>query len=540
MHEKRVINSKSLHLWASAICMVLLFVYFWLTNTVVIDGLENISGLVSPHLVRDFKKVPGIRLQQIPVSKNISRDDFHSWLVQQQTISVDQIFDNICQDSTKEEMQCVPGVVFASPSKKNPDYYYHWIRDGAITINTLVNNHLNEEFDRTLHVILQYVNASKELQHTANPSGDLDDPKLRYLGEPKWHVNNSVFEDVWGRPQNDGPALRSISLINFLNKIHDMDDGNTKHDWIFSDVVLLDLKFILLNWNSTSFDLWEEVNAYHFFTSMVQLKALNMGKAYLEKHHSNGSKIYSDISSCIEKIENFINDGTSGFVDNTKGYIVETPSIIDERSGLDIAVILASVMTHDDEKLDNEAKPFIFDVDNPLILNHLNELIDEMSILYPINHDRLGTNMGVALGRYPEDIYDGLGLSEGNPWFLSTLASSELIFKLIFKTHIAKEPLIIDPTKIKFWTKIISFENLNDSQIMIPYGSLAFNQTMSAVFNYADSFLSKINEHVSDQGSMSEQFNKYHGYMQGADDLTWSYGTFWNAIRWRNNVANIF
>ena len=29
------------------------------------------------------------------------------------------------------------GIVIASPSKENPDYFYHWIRDGALCMNTI-------------------------------------------------------------------------------------------------------------------------------------------------------------------------------------------------------------------------------------------------------------------------------------------------------------------------------------------------------------------------------------------------------------------
>ena len=60
--------------------------------------------------------------------------------------------------------------------------------------------------------------------------------------------------------------------------------------------------------------------------------------------------------------------------------------------------------------------------------------------------------------------------------------------------------------------------------------------TLQTLMNYADSFLDQIRKHVSDQGNMSEQYNKYNGYQEGAKDLTWSYGTFWNTAKLRNNV----
>src|SRR4051812_39511135 len=38
--------------------------------------------------------------------------------------------------------------------------------------------------------------------------------------------------------------------------------------------------------------------------------------------------------------------------------------------------------------------------------------------IYAINR---GTLVGTAIGRYPEDIYDGINKSNGNPWVLCTV-----------------------------------------------------------------------------------------------------------------------
>lgn len=542
---------KHSHYFLSFVCISSLLAYYFLlspfqagnhnANHSIECPLSRSSPLIE---VSDFNRISEFKLQPIPVSKNISRNDFNKWLEEQTEISFYHMFENICHAETSDKFDnCTPGVVFASPSKNKPDYFYHWIRDGAITINTLINTYLDIDRERTLETVLHYVNASLDLQHKSNPSGPADDPLFRNLGEPKYHVDNSAYELVWGRPQNDGPPLRAIALLNFLNQV---DDGETeKYNWIFDEVIALDLKFVLYNWHIPTYDLWEEVRAYHFFTSMVQLKALVEGKRYLLTSEAKGVKLskqltilLKDIETCIDKIEDFIIDANSGFINHEKGYIVETPSILDERSGLDIAVIMASTLTHDDSIKDMNTvyDSFLFDIDDPFILNHFNELIERMAVLYPINHNRLNTNMGVAIGRYPEDIYDGIDISEGNPWFISTLTSAELIYKLVNKMYHDEKPLLIDPISNKFWTKFFEFGNMKDSLILIPYNTLAFNQTLYTIFKYGDSFLSKVNEHVSNDGSMSEQFNKYHGYNQGAPNLTWSYGTFSNALRWREIV----
>ena len=43
---------------------------------------------------------------------------------------------------------------------------------------------------------------------------DLD--TLSGLGEPKINIDCTPFNGEWGRPQNDGPALRGIMMIKII------------------------------------------------------------------------------------------------------------------------------------------------------------------------------------------------------------------------------------------------------------------------------------------------------------------------------------
>lgn len=47
--------------------------------------------------------------------------------------------------------------------------------------------------------------------------------------------------------------------------------------------VMKDLLFVASNWSSPSFDLWEEEEGDHFYTRMVQRRALLMGAAFAKK-----------------------------------------------------------------------------------------------------------------------------------------------------------------------------------------------------------------------------------------------------------------
>jgi glucoamylase len=63
-------------------------------------------------------------------------------------------------------------------------------------------------------VIDDYIHAQAVLQTVANPSGTFL-PEGLGLGEPKYLVDGSRFNQPWGRPQRDGPALRATALMTY-------------------------------------------------------------------------------------------------------------------------------------------------------------------------------------------------------------------------------------------------------------------------------------------------------------------------------------
>ncbi|SCV00933.1 LAME_0G12926g1_1 [Lachancea meyersii CBS 8951] len=515
------------------------------------------------------------RIQLKPlIPHTVAREDFNEWLQVQSTISFERVLANIGDvnlNQLHKTDQVAEGAIIASPSKQSPDYFYHWIRDGAITANTVVNKlwDLTQGPQPSVNItlvgtVLKYLNNTYVLQRTDNPSGSLN-PDYRGLGEPKWMVDNQPFTGNWGRPQNDGPPLRVITTFNFLQVLQDLDltieqaiklyqdATNSDLQLIFANekelydkIIKLDLEFVASNWQVDSFDLWEEVNGQHFFTTVSQLKAVKLGWNYLvhvQPDFDDKSNSFAEVlQDKIQDILSFLMEG-GGFLNANKNHIIETPTILGKRSGLDIAVLIGSILTHDDLYKSAGSDNVPFDVEDSGILNSLHGLAKQMEILYPVNHQRANLNLGVALGRYPEDVYDGLGTSEGNPWFLATSAAAEVFYKVIWRYYALEEDLVIpmDSWKSEFWSRIFdkidfSSENSCEWQLVIPYGSPAFKQTMVSLFTLGDSFLDKVREHVSAEGEMSEQFNKYTGYIQGARHLTWSYGAFWNSCRWRTQV----
>ncbi|KGQ87766.1 glucoamylase [Candida albicans P94015] len=507
-------------------------------------------------------------------------NSFDDWLVFQKQVCLKSILNNIGGDFTIDNKDLLPGVVIASPSTSNPDYYYQWTRDSAIIINILIEHlsqtplHLiNKNSTSSLvHIIESYIFNTQILQQIPNLSGNVDN--LENLGEPKFHVNLTAFNESWGRPQRDGPGLRSIAIMNYLSLLN-----NTQHQPSFSnltmndtskiyhDIIKPDLKYSIEFWQFEGFDLWEEIKGIHFFTSLVQLKSLTMGLKFAQ-FYNDSFEFRLDIMNSIELLTKYI-ELESGFINNedsdgdedneqqllSKSYIISSPKLFyaKSRSGLDIASILAVLYTHNNNNAnDDDDNDFPFDVDNGLVLTTLRYLIQDMTLRYPINFQ--DNFQGVALGRYPEDIYDGYGKSEGNPWFISTATASELIYRLIYKLKSNNQAIIIDQKNIEFYKEFIhsvsateisnnelKFEtHINGHPMMIiNKDDKLYDELINKLFHYADGFLKVVQKHVDNNGDMNEQFNKYIGFMQGAEKLTWSYGAVFTAINWRNKTLSI-
>jgi glucoamylase len=181
---------------------------------------------------------------------------------------INKILDNIKRTNN--------GLIIASPSKKDPDYFYHWVRDSAITMKVIINEYIKTNDNKYLEIILKYINAEYELTKLIPFGG---------LGEPKFNINKSCFNDNWGRPQNDGPALRGTIMI----KIAKILKNNYKFivDNIVLEIIEKDYNYVINNLELPCFDLWEEVNGFHFYTRLVTSKFIKEYNLYKYNHFEN-------------------------------------------------------------------------------------------------------------------------------------------------------------------------------------------------------------------------------------------------------------
>ncbi len=183
-----------------------------------------------------------------------------------------------------------PGAVIAAQSKINPDYYYHWVRDAALAMDAMTGVY------RTSESTIQRKFIQEKFRDYLNFTALIQNHKtLADLGEPKFNVDGSVFNEPWGRPQNDSPALRAISLIHWAkilideNRIYYVREKMYSNELPATLPIKKDLEYVSHHWKDSTFDLWEEVKGTHFYTLMVSRRALLEGAQLANKLGDNGA-----------------------------------------------------------------------------------------------------------------------------------------------------------------------------------------------------------------------------------------------------------
>jgi glucoamylase len=432
------------------------------------------------------------------------------------------------------------------------------VRDAAITMNTLVDmytDHVSSALDSELSTILDaYASLQLKIQQTSNPSGNYND--LSGLGEPKFEVDGTPFRASWGRPQRDGPALRALTLINYLREYNSSHPSlwNSVHaDEFFaplyeasmppSSVIKADLEYVSHFWNQSSFDLWEEVEGLHFFNLMVSARSLREGTQLARTFGDLGAADWYELQAGY--IENIL----AKFWNKQKGHIVET--LWSKRSGLDCGLLLGSLHALPFDSSPVSSSAAVFPPWSDEVLVSLLALTRDQHDRFPINSRPLQTSSndddedsdsqpfeGTGIGRYPEDIYDGTGTSPhgGNPWFLCTSSASEILYRTA--SHLSTtSSLTITPVSLPFYTSLFASSSLDVAPGVYGPADAVLHSAIERLVAVGDQFLGVVKAHVDAEGAMSEQFDRKTGFMRGARDLTWSYGAFLKAVRARRDAG---
>ena len=439
-------------------------------------------------------------------------DDFDAWLQTESQVAGQRLSANISASGTRR------GIVLASPSQSDPNYYYFWVRDGAMVMRAI--------FDRVSSgdtvaedQFKDYVALTRENQiDTLRAVGG--------LGEPRFNVDGTVNTEPWGRPQNDGPALRALTLIRYANWLIEKGDRSAVERDLYvpelpaRSVIKTDLEFIAHHWSDVSVDLWEEVTGHHFFTEAAMMVALRNGALLArDMGDPNAASFYIQAA---DQIENRI----AQHWDASRGYYLATLDFSagqdhQKPSQLDVSVLLAALFV--------EQPSGLLSLMDDHIIKTAEALENAFGQLYPINAAK--GDLGTSIGRYTEDTYYG-----GNPWVLSTAAFAEWNYRIAALIE-ANPSMILTNTQAAYLTKVVASVSRGRARARVKRNVAADPKLRSEVTEAlklrGDSYLKRIRLSAGVTGHLAEQFDSRTGAMLSARDLSWSYAAFMRAVQAR-------
>lgn len=439
-----------------------------------------------------------------------AESSLESWIRTQTGHSVDSLYRAISPPDGAR------GAVMASPSRSEPDYYAHWIRDASLVMSEVWAYRRVNQREATL-TLKDFALLSRKNQMTDNRSGEAEGMGL---GEPKFLIDGRPYDAPWGRPQNDGPALRVLALLGLADDLMMTGEEDFVKRVLYRlelparTVIKADLEFVAHHWMDPSFDLWEEVMGDHFYTRMTQWRALEEGASFAWKMGDDQAAEYYRAQAVL------IRRSLDQFWSTASGYLVATKNQVagagDKYSNLDIAIVLGV--------LHAGKRGFPFNVDDDRVIATAFELEKSFDAQYLINGTRANDEnrfMAPGIGRYPEDRYDGYGTnSKGNPWFLATHAMAEFYLRLHGEIR-AQGHLRMTELSRPFFEALVK-------------GEPSYTTVQKALLERSDAFIRRAKFHTAEGGRQSEQFNRNNGMMQGARDLTWSYASFLSLSRNRD------
>jgi glucoamylase len=259
---------------------------------------------------------------------------------------------------------------------------------------------------------------------------------------------------------------------------------------------------------------------------MVQRRALLDGADLAERLNEPGA------ADWYRQQAAFIGAELEGHWDREAGCIrtsVNHEGGIDYKSsGLDTAVILGV--------LHGEVPGRSFSVIDDYVLATALRIRDEFDGLFGVNSDHPG-RPGVAIGRYPEDRYDGYRTdSQGNPWFLAGNGFAEYYYRVAGAVR-DRGGIRLTATNLPFFLALL---DPGQATALSPGTTLnrwhgLFGTILANLCHEGDDFIRRTLFHAD--GSLSEQFHRTTGRMTAAPDLTWSYSSLISALLHRPAAA---
>ncbi|ORY40914.1 Six-hairpin glycosidase [Rhizoclosmatium globosum] len=485
----------------------------------------------------------------------------NTFVSSQTTLSLQRLQANIQSD----------GAIAASPSKTNPNYFFHWTRDGALTMKTIVQLYETALKSGDTAGATSYENSIWLYSRHESATQVATDT----LGRAKYDFGTNKPETNWASPQNDGPALRAYTLIRFANAYLDIKKGpisaitsnnlytnayNPATSIIKRDLEYVASSFLAESTSSPNCELWEEVFARaHIYTRAAQRSALIVGAAFANRMGDTGAGTY--YLQIAQQIHNAIisQHWSSSFNYLLNSLDVTNASAKPKPSDLDAGTVLAAIHNRDTVPPTSWGVD-ITRVDAGEVLLTAMTLASRMKALYNINKNTGSGTLAPGIGRYTEDVYDGYSASSlGNPWFLINNGYAELSYSVASQWCSAGQiPLTTQSVSALNWLVQGGLVGNATAGNVVPSGVSGtlfscksnptfFNTVISALGKAGDAHLRRVKLHLPTTnggagdtiGSISEEFNRDTGFMQGAIELTWSHASFLSMSFQRSAAAKL-
>ena len=402
---------------------------------------------------------------------------YADWLAEQPDVLTNGILDHVSPSDA------LAGSIIASPERGEPDYYFHWVRDAALTMITLgeAGHHGQLRAPHVERLFKDYANLSRIHLSTAP-----------HPGMAKFHVDTGrPYLGPWCQPQNDGPALRAVALTGFALDHLDRGGGSYVRTQLYDGklptdtIIKKDLEFIAHHWREISCDLWEETWGDHFYNRMVQRKALIEGAKLADRLNDHAAATFyrAEAAAIARALEHHWDPGV-GLIRAT----LNRGEGVAKEHDLDTAVVLGL--------LHGQTNDGVFALTDPRVLASVAKMSKVFADLYPINQ----SGPGVGIGRYKEDTWNKVRGAQGNPWYLLTAAFAQYYFRAAAETSDAGQA--------------------------------------ASLFELGEGYLRRVHHHAREGGYriLDEQFDRHDGRMSSAPDLTWSYAEVLEAT-WARRAA---
>lgn len=398
------------------------------------------------------------------------------------------------------------GGIVASPdcnTGSGGSYVYAWMRDSALTMKALNLIHPDRTF---VHAKMKkYANWILK-GHQASTTTGID-----IRTEPKLMLPNPgvIFTEPWCRPQNDGPGLQAIAMIEFANQLLDMKTPEFISEmlWTGDDkklnggIIKHDLNYVANFYYTDTCDLWEEIrNPDFFWNKYTMRRALILGSAFAKRMGDQGASDFYNTKA--KEISDSIMNHWNG------SYVYES-----QNRPKDSAVIIAFNEAYNNDEV---FKPSSIYVASTII--EYNKLFQGEYAINQIDSQR-GVP-GILYGRYEADHFEG-----GNPWVLNSAALAQAYYNS--GLDVMNNKALPDEQALSKWAVLIGSK------------PTTIQEFAKQMFKLGDGVLFRIRFHVEKDFHLPEQIDRNQGIYRSAKDLTWSYAETLKALKKRDDLEKL-